>query len=227
MIPNQKNPLLLILILIFTQFYLPAGYKREHYSTGSLVLDNKLVMMSFDNKGVHEECQVDSFSGYHIPQRIKYVWQGTTIPSSSSSSNTTTESSLLIKKEEASSTTAPAAETSTMTLATPAAVDESSTEALAASIESINISNNNITLEEEKPQSCRVELVVECQRLCDKIDVLGQLPYLLRKFIQTFITAPFVYQWYEEAEATITFGSNGERRVIKGNVFFETTHLQH
>lgn len=32
-------------------------------------------------------------------------------------------------------------------------------------------------------------------RMIDKIDVLGELPYFVRVFIQTFITAPFCYQW--------------------------------
>jgi hypothetical protein len=39
-------------------------------------------------------------------------------------------------------------------------------------------------------------LMLGLTRLLDKIDVLAELPYLLRKVIQAFISAPYVYQWY-------------------------------
>jgi hypothetical protein len=40
-----------------------------------------------------------------------------------------------------------------------------------------------------------MKLSLKLNNLVDKIDVLAELPFLVRKFIQTFITAPYVYQW--------------------------------
>jgi hypothetical protein len=40
-----------------------------------------------------------------------------------------------------------------------------------------------------------IKMSLKLNTLMDKIDVLSELPFLVRKFIQTFITAPFVYQW--------------------------------
>lgn len=44
-------------------------------------------------------------------------------------------------------------------------------------------------------KSTTVELDLNLGELMGKIDVLMELPFLIRKFIQTFITAPYVYQW--------------------------------
>jgi hypothetical protein len=63
----------------------------------------------------------------------------------------------------------------------------------------------------------------ELKNLLDKIDVLGELPFLVRKFVQTFVTAPFVYQWFESVEARIRVG--GQERRVKGRVFHENTFL--
>lgn len=68
-----------------------------------------------------------------------------------------------------------------------------------------------------------IELILSGKRLCSKIDVLGELPYLLKVFIQTFITAPYVYQWYEETSANVTIGD--VTRSIKGYLFAETSFL--
>ncbi|KAH6575473.1 hypothetical protein BASA50_005485 [Batrachochytrium salamandrivorans] len=69
----------------------------------------------------------------------------------------------------------------------------------------------------------QIELHLKLDRLVDKIDVLAELPYLMRIFIQTFITAPFVYQWLETAEVTVTKGDTVSR--LTGNVFHENTFL--
>jgi p-aminobenzoyl-glutamate transporter AbgT len=62
-------------------------------------------------------------------------------------------------------------------------------------------------------------------RLLDKIDVLGELPYLVRVFIQTFITAPFCYQWMDQVgKATITI-ENETPIEIQGLLFNETSFL--
>ena len=72
-------------------------------------------------------------------------------------------------------------------------------------------------------KDCKIQMEFELKTLLDKIDVLGELPFLIRKFIQTFVTAPYVYQWFEEISALVTIGD--ETRVIKGRVFHENTFL--
>lgn len=69
----------------------------------------------------------------------------------------------------------------------------------------------------------KIEMKVPLRRLLDKIDLLSELPYLIRKFIQTCITAPFVYQWFEEATAAVTLGD--EKLTLKGRVFHENAFL--
>eukprot|EP00842_Homolaphlyctis_polyrhiza_P003949 jgi/Hompol1/4555/HPOL_000111-RA len=52
----------------------------------------------------------------------------------------------------------------------------------------------------------KIEMRLALEQLLDKIDVLAELPFLIRTFIQTFITAPFVYQWIEDVTVTVTKG---------------------
>ena len=72
-------------------------------------------------------------------------------------------------------------------------------------------------------QVVKIEMEFGLNNLLDKIDVLGELPFLVRKFLQTFVTAPFVYQWLEHVEAIVTVGE--QREIVKGKVFHETTFL--
>ncbi|KAI8818281.1 oxidative stress survival, Svf1-like protein [Fimicolochytrium jonesii] len=72
-------------------------------------------------------------------------------------------------------------------------------------------------------RAIHIDMKVPLNRLLDKIDLLGELPYLIRKFIQTFLTAPFVYQWFEEATANVTIGE--EKLTLKGRVFHENAFL--
>ena len=58
----------------------------------------------------------------------------------------------------------------------------------------------------------------------DRIDVLAELPYLLRMFIATFVTAPWVYQWFEQGVADVTIGTD-QKFQIKGPVFMEKTFM--
>ena len=72
-------------------------------------------------------------------------------------------------------------------------------------------------------QPIKIELSLNLDRLLDKIDVLSELPFLVRTFIQTFITAPFVYQWFEYCKVIVTRGS--ETTVLQGHTFHENTFL--
>ncbi|KAJ3212211.1 DNA damage-inducible protein 1 [Entophlyctis luteolus] len=69
-------------------------------------------------------------------------------------------------------------------------------------------------------EDVHVELSITPTNLVDSIDVLAQLPYLLKVIIQTFITAPFVYQWVDTVKARVTVGA--ETFEIAGQAFIET-----
>ena len=60
-------------------------------------------------------------------------------------------------------------------------------------------------------------------QLCDRIDILSHLPFLIRKLIQLLITKPYVYQWLDEAEAEITIGDESIK--LKGQLFHEYSIL--
>ncbi|KAJ3396392.1 putative cell survival pathways protein [Lobulomyces angularis] len=85
--------------------------------------------------------------------------------------------------------------------------------------------NLTYTLEGETEEKKKVSISMVCKttRLLAKIDVLAELPYLLKKFIQTFVTAPYCYQWFEDSEVKILLG--GEESVYKGKIFCETSFL--
>ncbi|KAJ3122510.1 putative cell survival pathways protein [Physocladia obscura] len=76
---------------------------------------------------------------------------------------------------------------------------------------------------EETGEDIRVEISLVQKNLLDRIDVLGELPFLLKMLIQTFITAPFVYQWYEDVTAKVTIGS--EKFELEGKAFIECVFL--
>ncbi|KAI8925257.1 oxidative stress survival, Svf1-like protein [Entophlyctis helioformis] len=69
----------------------------------------------------------------------------------------------------------------------------------------------------------KIVMDLNLKRMVEKINVLGELPFLLRKFIEAFITKPFVYQWVEDTEITVTKG--GKESKISGRVHHENTFL--
>ncbi|KAJ1569400.1 putative cell survival pathways protein [Nowakowskiella sp. JEL0078] len=72
-------------------------------------------------------------------------------------------------------------------------------------------------------QLVSIHMLFTPTNLCDKIDILSELPYLVRKFVQTFITAPFVYQWFQPGKASVTVGE--KKFEIEGDLFFENTFM--
>ncbi|KAL1916100.1 uncharacterized protein VTP21DRAFT_6104 [Calcarisporiella thermophila] len=59
--------------------------------------------------------------------------------------------------------------------------------------------------------------------LVDKIDVLSEVPYFLRKLVQAFVAKPFVYQWFDDSKAEIVIG---DRTItLEGKVFHECTFI--
>ncbi|KAJ3116842.1 putative cell survival pathways protein [Phlyctochytrium bullatum] len=87
--------------------------------------------------------------------------------------------------------------------------------------EEISLNWKGETLTDKKP--VKVGITQTLQNLYAKIDVLSELPFLLRKFIQTFITAPFLYQWVEDVKTKLVVGD--EELEVTGRVLVETTFL--
>ncbi|KAI9324403.1 oxidative stress survival, Svf1-like protein [Zopfochytrium polystomum] len=77
--------------------------------------------------------------------------------------------------------------------------------------------------QQQKPVS--VELSVQPKKLLDKIDVLSELPWVLRAIIQTFITAPFVYSWYEVVDVVVKIDGEDAFKIEGGRMFLECSFL--
>lgn len=59
----------------------------------------------------------------------------------------------------------------------------------------------------------------------EKMDLLSELPWLVRKALQMLISKPFLFQYIDEGlEAEVQVG-NGEARKLKGRTFEETVHM--
>lgn len=57
-----------------------------------------------------------------------------------------------------------------------------------------------------EPKDISVVMVVPVKNLIDKIDILSEIPWFLKKLVQTFVVKPYIYQWLDEATAEITVG---------------------
>ncbi|KAJ1926262.1 putative cell survival pathways protein [Tieghemiomyces parasiticus] len=77
------------------------------------------------------------------------------------------------------------------------------------------------TLDGDKPFTAQIK--VRPTRLIVKLNILRQVPYLLRKIIEALITKPYIYEWFDEATATITI--DGQTREVAGRMFHEVTLL--
>ncbi|CAO3597782.1 unnamed protein product [Absidia cylindrospora] len=64
-----------------------------------------------------------------------------------------------------------------------------------------------------------IEMIVTVKNLVDKIDVLAEIPWFLKKLVQTFVVKPYIYQWLDKATATITVGDDTVQ--VEGNCFQE------
>ncbi|KAI8615644.1 Svf1-like-domain-containing protein [Chytriomyces sp. MP71] len=73
-------------------------------------------------------------------------------------------------------------------------------------------------------RACEVTLETDLTHRLDVIDVLAELPYLLRKFIQTFVTAPFLFSWFEKrVNVEVRIGDEVQNAV--GDAFVECSFL--
>lgn len=60
--------------------------------------------------------------------------------------------------------------------------------------------------EEDEVKDVSVVMIVTVKNLVDKIDILSEIPWFLKKLVQTFVVKPYIYQWLDEATAEITIG---------------------
>ncbi|KAF9428131.1 putative cell survival pathways protein [Podila epigama] len=137
------------------QFTTPEFYGSFTVTQGSLVLDDKLIAVTVDNKSEYVSTKLDEETGYHPPTELNYIWEGK-------------------------------------------------------------------TLEGGKP--FKAVLNVKPKGLCQKVDLLAEIPWALRKIVSTFVAKPIIYQWYDEASAVITVGD--EQHKIHGHVYHEATFVQ-
>jgi hypothetical protein len=76
---------------------------------------------------------------------------------------------------------------------------------------------------EEQPRSVDISMELRPNILCDRIDVLGELPWMIRKLIQALVTKPFIYQWYESVRVRIRLGN--EEILDEGHVLYEASFM--
>ncbi|KAG0256865.1 putative cell survival pathways protein [Mortierella polycephala] len=76
-------------------------------------------------------------------------------------------------------------------------------------------------LEDGKP--FKAVLNVKPKGLCQKVDLLAEIPWALRKIVSTFVAKPIIYQWYDEATAVVTVGET--EHSLTGHVYHEATFV--
>ena len=70
----------------------------------------------------------------------------------------------------------------------------------------------------------QLELKVEKLNLISKVDVLGELPFLLRKIIQLMVSKPFLFLYYQPSTLNLV-SENGERSSHTGLLYSEISYL--
>ncbi|KAF9437812.1 putative cell survival pathways protein, partial [Entomortierella beljakovae] len=75
----------------------------------------------------------------------------------------------------------------------------------------------------EGGKTFKAVLNVKPKGLCQKVDLLAEIPWALRKIVSTFVAKPIIYQWYDEATAVVTVGD--EEYKVSGNVYHEATFV--
>ncbi|KAJ1978400.1 putative cell survival pathways protein [Dimargaris verticillata] len=70
----------------------------------------------------------------------------------------------------------------------------------------------------------KAQITLRPSNLAKKLDILGAVPFFLRKIIQALITKPYIYEWADQAVATVQIGDEPER-TIEGKLYHEATFL--
>ncbi|CAO3686821.1 unnamed protein product [Rhizopus stolonifer] len=73
--------------------------------------------------------------------------------------------------------------------------------------------------EQGEVKDVNITMLGETKNLLDKIDVLAEIPFVVRKIVQTFVVKPYIYQWLDQVKAEITIGD--ETIVTEGHCFQE------
>lgn len=60
--------------------------------------------------------------------------------------------------------------------------------------------------EDAEAKEVKITMIVTVANLLDKIDVLNEIPWVVRKLVQTFVVKPYIYQWLDKATAEIVIG---------------------
>ncbi|TPX33263.1 hypothetical protein SmJEL517_g03841 [Synchytrium microbalum] len=70
-----------------------------------------------------------------------------------------------------------------------------------------------------KNEDVKIDMTLSPGECTDKIDLLSELPWIIRTFVQTFLSKPIVYQWFQDAKASITVGKDSF--TLEGKMFYE------
>lgn len=73
--------------------------------------------------------------------------------------------------------------------------------------------------EQGEVKDVNITMLGETKNLLDKIDVLAEIPFVVRKIVQTFVVKPYIYQWLDQVKAEITIGD--KTIVTEGHCFQE------
>ncbi|KAI8639001.1 oxidative stress survival, Svf1-like protein [Parasitella parasitica] len=87
--------------------------------------------------------------------------------------------------------------------------------------QTIKFSWKGKTIKEEgqEPKDVVITMTTKPRALIEKIDVLAEIPYVIRKLVQSLIVKPYIYQWIDKATAEITIGD--ELTKVEGHCFQE------
>ncbi|KAF9586042.1 putative cell survival pathways protein [Lunasporangiospora selenospora] len=66
-------------------------------------------------------------------------------------------------------------------------------------------------------------LNVKPRVLCQKVDLLSEMPWALRKAVSAFVAKPIIYQWLDEASATVKIGD--KEQTLAGKIYHESTFV--
>jgi hypothetical protein len=69
----------------------------------------------------------------------------------------------------------------------------------------IKLTWNGKTIDEDA-KDVKITMNVSVSNLLDKIDVLNEIPWVIRKLVQTFVVKPYIYQWLDKGTAEIQIG---------------------
>lgn len=58
----------------------------------------------------------------------------------------------------------------------------------------------------------------------EKVDILAELPYLIRKILQAIVAKPFTWMWFDQAGIVIA-QNDGKQKTFDAFAYHEITHI--